>query len=43
MITKNRWRELKPQEAHHLCRNMSKYFVILQVFMDLDQLEGDEC
>lgn len=43
MITKNRWRELKSQEAHHLCRNMSKYFVILQVFMDLDQLEADEC
>lgn len=42
MITKNRWRELKSQEAHHLCKKMSKYFVILQVFMDLYQLGGGE-
>uniref|UniRef100_A0A8C3VJD0 Lymphocyte antigen 75 n=1 Tax=Catharus ustulatus TaxID=91951 RepID=A0A8C3VJD0_CATUS len=31
MITKNRWRELKPQEAHHLCRSMNSEAFVLSV------------
>uniref|UniRef100_A0A8C0ZL41 Lymphocyte antigen 75 n=1 Tax=Cyanistes caeruleus TaxID=156563 RepID=A0A8C0ZL41_CYACU len=31
MITKNRWRELKPHEAHHLCRNMNPEAFVLSV------------
>lgn len=31
MITKNRWREMKSQEAHHLCKKMSKFLFTLWV------------
>lgn len=28
MVTNDRWRELRSQEAHHLCKKMSKYFIL---------------
>ncbi|OPJ79960.1 lymphocyte antigen 75 [Patagioenas fasciata monilis] len=31
MITKNRWRELKSQEAHHLCKKMNPEAFVLSV------------
>uniref|UniRef100_A0A8C0BWH6 Lymphocyte antigen 75 n=1 Tax=Buteo japonicus TaxID=224669 RepID=A0A8C0BWH6_9AVES len=31
MITKNRWRELKSQEAHHLCKKMNPEAFVLSI------------
>uniref|UniRef100_A0A8V5GL26 Lymphocyte antigen 75 n=1 Tax=Melopsittacus undulatus TaxID=13146 RepID=A0A8V5GL26_MELUD len=31
MITKNRWREMKSQEAHHLCKKMNSEAFVLSV------------
>uniref|UniRef100_A0A8C3J8B3 Lymphocyte antigen 75 n=1 Tax=Calidris pygmaea TaxID=425635 RepID=A0A8C3J8B3_9CHAR len=38
MITKNRWRELKSQEAHHLCKKMNPEAFVLSV---RDEEEND--